>query len=174
MVSLAAPGTKITSLNPASSKTLTNALIDKQGNRAEIEGTILAAPYVAGAAALVRERFPALTARQVMNRIITTASHPAATGERDNLVGHGMINPLGALTAIIPAEQGIPPDQPINLDLDLPPPLPQQDSTPAVVALIGSTAGIGALLLTFFTTHTIRRSRQNKTTHPQPLPKHGR
>jgi membrane-anchored mycosin MYCP len=53
---------------------------------------------VAGLAALVRERFPDLTARQVADRIIATARRPACG--RDDRLGHGVIDPVGALTAV--------------------------------------------------------------------------
>jgi membrane-anchored mycosin MYCP len=52
---------------------------------------------VAGLAALVRERFPNLSAKQVMYRSMSTASHEAVSdGGRDNLVGYGMINPVSS------------------------------------------------------------------------------
>jgi membrane-anchored mycosin MYCP len=63
-----------------------------------LDGTSFAAPWVAGLAALVRERFPDLTARQVADRIIATARRPA--GGRDGLLGHGVIDPVSALTAV--------------------------------------------------------------------------
>src|SRR5204862_6775720 len=80
-VSVAAPGTEITSLDPFNPQALTNRS-GPVGKQTEIQGTSFAAPYVSGLAALVRERFKdhPLTARQVMNRIRVTASHPAATG----------------------------------------------------------------------------------------------
>jgi len=96
-----------------------------------------------------------------MNRIKVTASHPAATGGRDNLVGHGMINPIGALTAMIPAEQGIPADQPTNITFEMTPPV-HKDWTPTKVALLGSAGGVALLLLTLFVVHTIRTSRRNR------------
>src|SRR5262245_12421809 len=45
---------------------------------APLPGTSYAAPVVSGLAALIRARFPALTARQVMQRIESTAHHPPA------------------------------------------------------------------------------------------------
>ncbi|OBF80492.1 type VII secretion-associated serine protease mycosin, partial [Mycobacterium sp. 852002-51163_SCH5372311] len=43
---------------------------------APLSGTSYAAPVVSGLAALIRARFPALTARQVIQRIESTAHHP--------------------------------------------------------------------------------------------------
>ncbi|MET0132058.1 MAG: type VII secretion-associated serine protease mycosin, partial [Kibdelosporangium sp.] len=59
-VSVAAPGTDIISLDPAG--TLANRTV-QGGKNVAIQGTSFAAPYVAGLAALVRERFPNLNAR---------------------------------------------------------------------------------------------------------------
>ncbi|MDN5920686.1 MAG: type VII secretion-associated serine protease mycosin, partial [Pseudonocardia sp.] len=62
-----------------------------------LNGTSYAAPVVAGVAALLRERFPSLTPGQLADRIRATARHPAAG--RDERVGHGVLDPLAALTA---------------------------------------------------------------------------
>jgi membrane-anchored mycosin MYCP len=161
-VSVAAPGTEIISLDPGNPKGLANLLLTKDGKPTTIQGTSFAAPYVAGLAALVRERYKNLNAKQVMNRIKVTASHPAATGGRDSLVGHGMINPIGALTAMIPSEQGIPPDGSTSLMFDPPAPV-QKNWTPMRVALIGSAGGVALLLLTLFLVRTIRTVRSRRS-----------
>ncbi|MBW0106888.1 type VII secretion-associated serine protease mycosin [Pseudonocardia sp. KRD291] len=62
-----------------------------------LNGTSYAAPVVAGVAALLRERFPSLTPDQIADRLRATARHPAAG--RDERVGHGVLDPLAALTA---------------------------------------------------------------------------
>ncbi|MFI7678815.1 type VII secretion-associated serine protease mycosin [Actinophytocola sp. NPDC049390] len=164
-VSVAAPGTDIISLDPANSKGLANQTVDDKGNAQPIQGTSFAAPYVAGLAALVRERFPELDARQVMDRIKSTASHPAAKNGHDNLVGHGMINPIAALTAFIPAEENIPADKAIDVPFEMPPPY-ERNWTPMQVAMIGSGGGLGLLLLTLFVVHTVKRNRR-----PEPKPR---
>lgn len=61
-----------------------------------VSGTSYAAPVVSGLAALIRARFPVLTARQVMQRIESTAHHPPARW--DPLVGHGTIDALAAVS----------------------------------------------------------------------------
>ena len=63
---------------------------------APLSGTSYAAPVVTGVAALIRARFPALTARQVMQRIESTAHHPSAGW--DALVGHGTVDALAAVS----------------------------------------------------------------------------
>jgi len=159
-VSVAAPGTDIISLDPANSTALANQSVDEKGGAQPIQGTSFAAPYVAGLAALVRQRYPELTAAQVMNRIKTTASHPAATGGHDNLVGYGMINPIAALTAFIPSEEGIAPDKAIDVPFTMPPAY-ERNWTPMKVAMIGSGGGLGLLLITLFVVHTVRRNRRD-------------
>lgn len=60
-----------------------------------LSGTSYAAPVVSGLAALIRARFPALTARQVMQRIETTAHHPPMGW--NPLVGNGAVDVLAAV-----------------------------------------------------------------------------
>jgi membrane-anchored mycosin MYCP len=158
-VSVAAPGTEIISLDPGNPAELANQTFGTDGKPAPIQGTSFAAPYVAGLAALVRERFRNLDAKQVMNRIKVTAAHPAARGGHDDRVGYGMINPVAALTAFIPAEENIPADAPVNTPFELPP-TAGRDWTAASVALFGALGGLGVLLLTFFVVHTVRRNRR--------------
>ncbi|OPG11305.1 type VII secretion-associated serine protease mycosin [Microbispora sp. GKU 823] len=64
-----------------------------------LEGTSFAAPYVAGVAALVRARHPELSQERVRWRITATADGGVGTG-----TGAGMVNPLLAVTAILPLE----------------------------------------------------------------------
>ncbi len=61
-----------------------------------VSGTSYAAPVVSGLAALVRSRFPTFTARQVMQRIESTAHHPPAGW--DPLVGNGTIDAMAAVS----------------------------------------------------------------------------
>lgn len=67
-------------------------------------GTSLATAYVSGAAALLRAKFPDLSAGQIVNRLVKTALMPEAMGKGHNTrYGHGMIRPYRALTEDIPA-----------------------------------------------------------------------
>ena len=67
-------------------------------------GTSNAAAYVSGAAALLRAKFPDLSAGQIVNRLVKTALMPEAMGKGHNTrYGHGMIRPYRALTEDIPA-----------------------------------------------------------------------
>lgn len=159
-VSVAAPGTEITSLDPAPSNTpqLANQVVEG-GQAGPIQGTSFAAPYVAGLAVLVRAEFPQLTARQVVNRIEATAQHPGAPGGHDQYIGYGVIDPIAALTAVVPSEEGIRTPPPQNLGSGLPP-AANKDWTPTAVALAGTGGGLVVLLITLFVMHTIRRNRR--------------
>ncbi|ORB94544.1 type VII secretion-associated serine protease mycosin, partial [Mycobacterium persicum] len=93
-VDVAATGEDVTSLSPVGGG-LVNAL-DGQHGSVPLSGTSFAAPVVSGLAALIRARFPALTARQVMQRITSTAHHPPAGW--NPLVGNGTIDAPAALS----------------------------------------------------------------------------
>jgi serine protease len=73
----------------------------KPGGYWRVQGTSFAAPMVTGTAALIRSRWPDMSASDVINRIIKTAKDRGAPG-RDDVFGFGLIDPTGALTAIVP------------------------------------------------------------------------
>jgi membrane-anchored mycosin MYCP len=162
-VSIAAPGEEIITIDPKGAG-LTNSNVDASNKQDTIQGTSFASPYVAGVAALVRERYPELTARQVMQRLTATATHPGNPNGRDNKVGAGMVNPVDALTAVLPSEQSggqAAPPPPLKTVLG---PAYVPDRTPMIVALSGTGIGVGLLLLTMFVVHTIRKNRADRTT----------
>jgi len=74
----------------------------RPGGYWRVQGTSFAAPMVSGTAALVRSRWPTMSAAEVVNRIIKTAKDRGAAG-RDGQYGYGLVNPTGALTSEIPA-----------------------------------------------------------------------
>lgn len=160
-VDVAAPGTEIVSLDPASGG-LTATLADSEGNRFPIAGTSFATPYVSGVAALVRERFPELTARQVIERIERTAQHTAGPGGHTGTLGYGVIDPVAAVTDILTGEQAAAaePAAPARLqDFRMP---VEEDPARRVVALAGAGAGIAALGTTLLTVFTVKRYRRSK------------
>lgn len=167
-ISVAAPGTKIISVDPAEGSTGLANMTVEGGETKPIQGTSFAAPYVTGLAALVRAKYPHLSARQVMNRITSTAQHPAAPGGRDNFVGYGVIDPMAALTAMVPEEEGLADASAVALPSDMPPG-DDGSSMPMIVALTGSGGALAALLVALFVTHTIRR---NRTELPRPPDSH--
>ncbi|MGP4057324.1 type VII secretion-associated serine protease mycosin [Mycobacterium sp. 4D054] len=91
-VDVAAPGEGVISLAPAG-----DGLVDTSPAGRPISGTSYAVPVVAAIAALVRARFPELTARQVMRVIEDTAHDPP--GGWDPVVGHGVVDALAAVSA---------------------------------------------------------------------------
>ena len=155
-VTIAAPGQGITSVDPGAGGTgLSNSTIENNA-QVPLQGTSFAAPYVAGVVALVRSRYPNLTAQQVVARIEATAQHPTAPGGRNNQVGYGIIDPVAALTAAVPGQNGVP--EVTNSTIK--PILPMaavKDWTPVRVALIGTVAALALLLTTLFVVRTVRR-----------------
>jgi membrane-anchored mycosin MYCP len=117
-VDVAAPGTGLRSLAVGG------------GTTGGLDGTSFAAPWVAGLAALVRERFPELTAGEVVDRIVATARRAPAGG---GAVGHGVVDPIAALTALparlTPAPEGL--KNAAALVADLPGTQPAPDRKPA-------------------------------------------
>jgi membrane-anchored mycosin MYCP len=91
-VKLVAPGVQVTGANPIKGLIL---------NR----GTSFAAPFVSGVAALVRSAYPKLTAAQVADRLIRTAS-VARGGKGSQEYGAGVVNPYRAVTDTTPADGG--------------------------------------------------------------------
>ncbi|WP_420812791.1 type VII secretion-associated serine protease mycosin [Micromonospora zingiberis] len=66
-----------------------------------VQGTSFAAPLVAATAALVRARYPQMSAGDVVNRLLVTAKDIGPTG-RDDRFGYGLVDPIAALTADVP------------------------------------------------------------------------
>ena len=60
------------------------------------QGTSMAAPHVAGVAALVLSQNPSLTVTEVENILIGTATDLGAAG-RDDIFGHGLVNAFAAV-----------------------------------------------------------------------------
>ncbi|MGP3955578.1 S8 family serine peptidase [Nonomuraea sp. 3N208] len=107
-----------------------------------LQGTSFAAPYVAGTAALVRARFPKLTQEQVRRRIIATADGTAGAG-----TGAGMVNPVLAVTAVLPYEGANAPvvaePPPAALPADAIAKVPPRDETAIGISM---AVGAGAMM----------------------------
>jgi len=88
-VSVTAPGVDVASDYPG-------------GFNPRNNGTSFAAAFVSGEAALVRAAYPGLSAAQVVHRIIATAA-----GRTGAHTGAGMINPVQAVTAVLPRQPAV-------------------------------------------------------------------
>lgn len=58
---------------------------------AQMAGTSMASPVVAGAAAVLRQAFPYMTARQIIEVVLTTANNSGQWGDKA-IYGHGMLD----------------------------------------------------------------------------------
>ncbi|GAA3053974.1 hypothetical protein GCM10020229_77040 [Kitasatospora albolonga] len=91
-VLLAAPGEEIVSAGTCGSSKYC------LGN-----GTSPATAFVSGTAALLRAKYPQLTAGQIANRLVKSAKAPAGVTVPDQHYGYGVVRPYEALTQDIPA-----------------------------------------------------------------------
>jgi membrane-anchored mycosin MYCP len=130
-VGVTAPGVGITSAWPGG---FANGSLD---------GTSFATAFVSGVAALVRSRFPGLTGAAVVNRIEATANGGTGPG-----TGDGLVNPLEAVTAILPsgaAPSPSPSARPQPVSVSRAPP-PDQAVSRTALAVTASALGAAALV----------------------------
>jgi membrane-anchored mycosin MYCP len=104
-VGLAAPGEQLTSLSP-NGPGLMNAWQDPQHGLVPVNGTSFAAPFVSGLVALIRSRFPDMSAGEIMERIKRTAQTTQAGPNA--AAGYGVIDPIAALTFDVPPAAKMP------------------------------------------------------------------
>ncbi len=90
------------------------------GGYAEWAGTSGAAPIVAGVAALIRSKWPEMSAKQVINRIVSTAKDAGPSG-KDPLYGFGVLNAEAALKDFRHRSGSQPPGLHLGLDPRSPP-----------------------------------------------------
>lgn len=72
------------------------------GNYVTSQGTSNSTAIVAGVVALVRSKFPQMSAVEVVRRLTATATDRGKPG-RDDEYGYGIVNPVAALTADLPS-----------------------------------------------------------------------
>lgn len=129
-VSLVAPGVDVLGLGPGGP------------GHWKGSGTSYSAPFVAGVAALVRAYRPGLSAAQVKHRLLATATRPAAPVP-DPALGWGMVNPMAALSTVLPEEEGAEPERIAPPDA-VAASIAEQDELGPVLAM---AAMIGAVVL---------------------------
>ncbi|BBZ35124.1 type VII secretion-associated serine protease mycosin [Mycolicibacterium confluentis] len=155
-VDVAAPGEALVSLS-ASGGGLVDALPSAAGD-APISGTSYAAPIVSGLAALIRSRFPELTARQVMQRIETTAHRPARGW--DPAVGNGVIDPVAALSSEAPTTLTEQPESLVEVT-----PAATGDDRARTIAVAGAGACIAVAIAAWGSSAVRRRGRGDVSPH---------
>ncbi len=98
-VDVAAPGVDMVSTVP-------------KGGQCTADGTSFAAPYVAGVAALLKEKHPDWTAAQIATRIEETAQRPDRDPNR--FIGWGVVDPVAALSDDSTPASSPTPDPPVK------------------------------------------------------------
>ncbi len=158
-VGLAAPGADIVGLSTDGQ--LINSSIDTTGGAGDtlkpIAGSSFSSAFVAGVAALVRAKFPQLSAHQVIHRLEATAHPPA--GGRDTVVGYGVVDPVGALTWDVPPGDQLPSGATVA-PLYVPPPPAAPDPWPKRVAVAGTAAAVALVGALVWVVTVTRRRRQ--------------
>lgn len=154
-VGLAAPGENIVSVSNRDDGGLANGLPGARQQLVPLNGTGYASGYVAGIAALVRSRYPELSAAQVIHRITATAHNTARAPS--NLLGAGSVDPVAALTWQLPAGSA-PGSEPAKRAVLPPEPAPK-NYTPQLVAL----GGVAALALAVGGAAIVARRRKEST-----------
>ncbi len=145
-VGAAAPGTHIMGLSPQGGGPVNAYPPSRPGEKnMPFWGTSFSAAYVSGVAALVRAKFPGLSAHQVINRIVQSAHNPP-TGV-DNKVGYGLVDPVAALTFNIPPGDRLSPGAQSRVITPVsPPPPPDHRARDIAVGFVGAVAA-GVLVL---------------------------
>lgn len=136
---LAAPGVDIVSAG-------------RNGGYRDGTGTSDATAIIAGAAALVRARYPNLSADEVVRRLTATAIDKGPPG-RDEQYGYGVIDIVAALTAELPPTAGTPgttasAPSPATAAPDAGPAGPADSAVPIVlIGLVLLSAAVAALAI---------------------------
>jgi membrane-anchored mycosin MYCP len=155
-VGVAAPGTHIMGLSPQGGGPVNAYPPSRPGEKnMPFWGTSFSAAYVSGVAALVRAKFPDLSAHQVINRIVQSAHNPPAGV--DNKVGYGLVDPVAALTFNIPPGERLAPGAQSRVITPAPPP-PPPDHRARNIA-IGFLGTVAAGVLVFAIAARLRRAR---------------
>ena len=138
-VAAAAPGVGIMGLSPQTGGPVNAYPPIRPGEKnMPFWGTSFSAAYVSGVAALVRAKYPGLSAHQIINRILQTAHNPPRGV--DNQVGYGVVDPVAALTFNVPPGDRLAPGAQSRVIVPAAPP-PPPDHRARNVALVFAGAG---------------------------------
>jgi type VII secretion-associated serine protease mycosin len=131
-VAVTAPGVNIASIWPG-------------GYQTKLLGTSYSTAFVSGVAALVIARYPHLNPAQVARRIEATADGQTGPG-----TGNGLVNPLQAVTAVLPAggaAGSAPPASPALVPVATPPAPPRLPVAAALAVTGGAIAAAAAVAM---------------------------
>ncbi|MEU8986967.1 type VII secretion-associated serine protease mycosin [Streptomyces sp. NPDC048558] len=135
-------------------------------------GTSDATAYVSATAALVRSKYPDLSAGQVINRLIKSATfaHHKGLKAPDEEYGYGIVRPYSALTMDIPTG---PKENPLgHLTMSSPPPHDTAKETDTATRAssrnILIVAGIAAVVIVGIVVWLVIRSRRGSGSGPGP------
>jgi membrane-anchored mycosin MYCP len=117
-------------------------------------GTSFATPFVSGEAALIRSAFPGMTAAQVAGRIIATAD-----GHIGAHSGAGMINPVQALTGLLPPQAATSSAQAEPVAI---PPVPHGNSLTRLIAVSVTGGGIAVAVLVVIVAMAVPHGRRRR------------
>ncbi|ORW87516.1 peptidase S8, partial [Mycobacterium sp. IEC1808] len=136
-VGVAGPATHIMGLSPQGGGPVNAYPPSRPGEKnMPFWGTSFSAAYVSGVAALVRAKYPELSAHQIINRIVQSAHNPPAGV--DNKVGYGLVDPVAALTFNIPPGDKMPPGaQTRVITPAAPPPPPDHRARNIAIGFLG-------------------------------------
>ncbi|MCV7398546.1 type VII secretion-associated serine protease mycosin [Mycobacterium fragae] len=144
-VAAAAPGVGIMGLSPQTGGPANAYPPIRAGEKnMPFWGTSFSAAYVSGVAALVRAKYPGLSAHQVINRILQTAHNPPRGV--DNQVGYGVVDPVAALTFNVPPGDRVAPGAQSRLIVPAAPP-PPPDHRARNVALVFAGVVVAAVVI---------------------------
>jgi subtilisin family serine protease len=118
----------------------------------EDNGTSFATAFVSGVTALVRASHPNLSAAQVVARIAATADGAAGPG-----TGHGMVNPVQAVTAVLPEDGAGAAAQHVSVSRPAPP-----DTRTRTVAMAIGGGAIACVLLVIAAATVIPAARRRR------------
>jgi subtilisin family serine protease len=110
-------------------------------------GTSFAAPFVTGTVALLQARFPGMPPGEIKRRIEQTADHPS-TNLPSRQFGWGVVNPVAALTAVVPPPATARPTPRIAAPLPPPGGPDRRTRDTALAAGVGATLIAVAVLVT--------------------------
>ena len=155
-VGVAGPGTHIMGLSPQGGGPIDAYPPSRPGEQnTPFWGTSFSAAYVSGVAALVRARFPDLSAHQAINRIVQSAHNPPAGV--DDHVGYGLVDPVAALTFDIPPGDRAAPGARTRVITPAPPPPPPDHRARGIA--IGVVGAVAAGVLMLAIAARLRRAR---------------